>query len=468
MNKTGKPSRKSFESRLRGMVDRLRSDICEGRLAPGEYLPSEKTLTEQYSLSNKSVRKGLDILVEEQLIVKIDRVGSRVSDPIPGSKSTITLGFSFSIERDICLSALLNDFHSIYPDKRVKTVHVKTAADYADNMKEYMDHAQIDVFTINNTDFEGIMDYDRLNLLEALPADSNLYPFAEYAFEHNQTLYARPLIFSPIVLAYNRAHFREAAIPEPDSSWKWEDCLRYAAALTSPGRQHGLYFYLLSDNRWPAFLLQSGMKFEPEEDGSFQLADTRMLECIRLCKRIISDPTIYPSYLSENSDDVTELFMQGKVSMIMTNYMTINDFKAADLEFDISPLPYLYEPRSLLNVIGVAIYKDSRNKEAARLLADYLISPRAQQIIRERTLSLPARREAAETRLESLSGMNRPSRYALFREIMSSYKLHRELNLSSASFVGLRQLLKKYWSGLIDDDELCKQVNELFLRLEQG
>src|SRR5690606_13343860 len=113
----------------------------------------------------------------------------------------------------------------------------------------YLDQAQIDVFTLNNTDFQSIVDCDQLHLLESLQTDRNLYPFTEDAFNYDQTLYAKPLVFSPIVLAYNRKHFREANVPEPDSSWTWDDCLRYATELTAAGDIFGLYFYLLSDNR---------------------------------------------------------------------------------------------------------------------------------------------------------------------------------------------------------------------------
>ncbi|GBG11512.1 hypothetical protein PAT3040_06334 [Paenibacillus agaridevorans] len=446
------------------MVDRLRSDIYEGRMAPGQYLPSEKVLAEEYQLSNKSVRKGLDLLVKEQLIVKIDRVGSQVLECIPGSRSTITFGITSSIERDFGLSALLDDFHSLYPDKRVKTVLMKNVPDHTDNMKGYLEQEKIDVFTLNNMDFQNLADYGQLHLLEPLQADGDLYRFTEEAFDYDQTLYAKPVVFSPIVLAYNRKHFRKARLPEPDSSWTWDDCLFYAAQLTDGKDQFGLYFYLLSDNRWPVFIVQSGMKFEPDEGNSLELAGTRLMECIRLCKRIATDSQVYPGYLLESSRDVTELFLQEKISMIMTTYMAMNDFKETDLEFDVSPLPYQYEPRTLLTVIGAALYKNSKNKESARLLMNYLTSERAQTMIHERTLSLIARRSIAELQLEPRQGINRPSRFALFREIMSSYRLHREMNLSSTAFNGLRQLLKKYWWGLMDDEALCIQVNEMFSR----
>jgi len=464
MNDSDKPSRKTFGTRLKYMIDSLRSEIGRGAYGPGDYLPSEKALTEKYGLSNKSVRKGLDTLVEEGLIVKLDRIGSKVTEKVPAGGATLTLGYHGSIERDIGLAALLDDFRSLHPSVSVKTLPIKSSPDYMDTLKEYVDNGMFDVFTINNLDFQNMIDRNWLQeqLLERLPADESLYPFAQEAFTYNGELYVRPVIFSPIILAYNRAHYRESQVSEPDGGWTWAEAIRRASELTVPGVRHGLYFYLLSDNRWPAFLLQSGMKFGQGENGeaSDDLEGTAMLECMRLCKTIISDRSIFPSYLSENSDDVNELFLQGKVSMIMTNYMTINEFKNTNLDYDISPLPYSYEQRSLVNVIGVAVSKHSRHVEAARQLADYFASPRAQRLIRAGTLSLPVRKEAAEAPLQSGEGMNRPSRYFLFREIMASYRLHSGLNLSYTAFTALRQLLKKYWSGLIGEDELCRRIRE--------
>ncbi|RKN62872.1 extracellular solute-binding protein [Paenibacillus ginsengarvi] len=455
-----KPSRKTFDTRLQRMIDRIRSDIWSGVYGPGDFLPAEKSLTEQFELSNKSVRKGLESLVAEGLIVKIDRVGSRVTDHVPGG-ATITLGYTHSIERDIALSALLDDFQSLHPYVRVKTLEIKSVSSYIATATEYMDNGLVDVFTLNNQDFQNIVDSGERLRLDRLPPDPGLYRFAQAAFECEGELHARPLVFSPIILAYNRAHFRESGVPEPDGSWTWEDAVRHAAQLTKPGIRHGLYFYLLSDNRWPAFLLQSGERFRPEPDGRLRLAGSRLLDSVRLCRSLIANRDIFPNYLSENSDDVNELFMQGKVSMIMTNYMTINDFKNTDLDYDISPLPYLYEPRSLMNVIGAAVSAKSRHPEAARQLADYFASPRAQKLIRERTLSLPAHKETAELPGYGEDGMNRPSRYSLFREIMASYRLHRELGLTTSSFSAFRQLLKKYCSGLIDEEELCRQASAL-------
>lgn len=459
MEPLNQPSRKTFQRRLDYMVARLRDEIREGKYTAGDFLPSETELVEKFQLSNKSVRKGLDQLIAEGLIVKINRVGSRVTENA-GSSVTVTFGHHHSIERDFMLSHLLKDFEALHPTIHVKAVPLRSTDHEIIN--DYLQSAAVDVFTINNAIFMDMVDTRSTHLLEPAAANPGAYAFSNDAFAWEGEQFAKPVIFSPILLAYNRDHFIEAGIPEPDGSWTWREALQAAAALTIPGKRHGFYFHLLSDNRWPAFLLQSGMKFEPDADGLFQLAGTRLLESIRLCKSILTNSDVYLNYLSENNRDVNELFMQGKVSMILTNYMTLNEIKHSAIRYDISPLPYLHEPRSLIHAIGVAVNRLAKEKEAALLLADYFGSPRAQQLIRELTLSLPALKEAAEQPLRPGEALNRPSRYFLFREIMFSYRLHRELNLTRQAFAKLRQLLKQYWSDLIDEEELCERAKDLF------
>lgn len=77
----GIASRKTFKSRLNFMVKRLRADILSGVYRQGEFLPSEKELVSQFQLSNKSVRKGLEQLIAEQLIVR--SIGWEARLPLP-------------------------------------------------------------------------------------------------------------------------------------------------------------------------------------------------------------------------------------------------------------------------------------------------------------------------------------------------------------------------------------------------
>lgn len=48
-----------------------------------------------------------------------------------------------------------------------------------------------------------------------------------------------------------------------------------------------------------------------------------------------------PLYLSENNDDIDQLFMEGKLSMTLNTYMSLNGWNEMGVEYDISPVPYL-------------------------------------------------------------------------------------------------------------------------------
>ncbi|OUS72190.1 hypothetical protein B1748_25385 [Paenibacillus sp. MY03] len=455
------PGRKNYQLRLQNMIDHLRSDILNGVYAPGDLLPSELKLTKLFQLSNKSARKGLDALVEEGLIVKVDRVGSRVTEQLPGFFQSISFGYSSSIERDFALPLLIEDFRKLHPTIRVKALPLQSVSNYLGTVKDYMNSGLLDVCTINNLDFQHLEENDDIDMLQPLVPQTHTYRFAQRAFTQGQTLLAQPIVFSPLVLAYHRTHFQEANVPEPDGSWTWQDIIQHAHTLAVPGQRHGFYFYLLSDNRWPVFLLQSCMDFAMKQPGAFRLHGTPLLESIRLCKELINNREVFPRYLSESNDDVNELFLQGKVSMILTTYTSLNDFKDLDIQYDISPVPYLFEPRTLLNVIGVAVNRNSKQPQAAAAFSDYLASARAQRILRNQTISLPALKPVAEEPLEDANSLNRPSRYDLFRETISSFRMNRDLNMPLHSFFTLKTILKQYWSEFIDEEALCGQVEEL-------
>jgi multiple sugar transport system substrate-binding protein len=454
MNERG--SRRTFHARLEEMVDQLRNDIIGGKYVPGEYLPSETALVEQFQLSNKSVRRGLDTLVQEGLIVKIHRLGSMVTEAATRAKITITMAYQPSIERDMVLSNLLAEFKVLHPSIRVKLVTVHSI----DMIAEYLSSGSVDVCTMNHQHFQGLKEKGLLHILEQVEPKSETYRFLNDAFTLSGNLYVQPLIFSPVVLCYNKAHFMEAGLLEPDSNWTWQDAIDTAMKLTRTGKRHGLYFHILSVNRWPIFLLQSGTRFNRDNNGKLIIRGSRLLDGIRFSAKLIHNRTIFPQYYSENSDDVTRLFLEGKVSMIMINYMSLNELKHSSIEFDISPLPYMQLPSTLTVAIGAAVSKYSGEKEAAKQLVDFLASDSCQKRIRERSLSLPAWKPAAEYSPEG-DELKRPSRFPLFREILPTMHFHEELNLSRDEFFALLNELKLYWSNMIDEDELCERIEQI-------
>ncbi|TMV45554.1 extracellular solute-binding protein [Paenibacillus mesophilus] len=445
-----------FQLKLDRMADQLRQDILNGTYPDQSFLPPEPELAKRFQLSNKSVRKGMMKLVEDGLIVKIPRVGNRVNMKRAGV--TLTLACSSTIERDFQLTRLLDDFHRQHPWIRVHTVPFAEIPKFDDDG----DRRQADVIALDSTQFQQLKEEGRHTMLEPLYGSDDAYPFLNAAFGADDRQYVIPAIFSPIVLCYNRAHFRECRLPEPHGGWTWDELVRSATKLSENRNRFGICFHIVSENRWPLFLLQSGGRFEWEGGRLSDLRGTKLLEGIRRSKRLISNHDIFPHYLSENNDDVNAMFKEGKLSMIVTSYMGLNDFRNAELDYDISPLPYVQEPRTLVVVIGFGMNRYSPHKEAAGQLIDYFGSKRTQDLMRKFTLSIPALQHDGDF-VKPIMPM--PSRYGLYREIVSSYCMHSELNLPWRLNPILASQLKAYWADLLDEDELCRKLaDKLILR----
>ncbi|MDF2721779.1 MAG: GntR family transcriptional regulator [Paenibacillus sp.] len=458
------PQREKKSSKLNAMVQQLRNDILHnGKYAQGDFLPSELALVSQFGLSNKTVRKGLEHLIAEGLIEKVDRVGSKVIASARQPAATVIFGSMWSIERDMKISQLLERFRSSHPHIRVELVMIPTS-DYTGTIESHLSAGLVDVIVVNDELFWQMTDRSEELPLQPLFRDERTYSYLNDSFTHRGMLYAQPLVFSPIVMAYNRDHFDEAGVPQPDGGWTWDDATRYAAKLSIPGQRYGLCFYPLSNNRWPVFLLQSGMDFTSVADGRVRLSNSKLIEHIKLYKNIIRNRDFFPDYLAESSRDFVHLFRRGQASMIISTYMSLYEFASDGPNYDLSPIPYRGEPNTLLTAIGIAINKHSRNKEAATTFVEFLKSPSSQRLIREQTLSIPAVREAAEL-AEAGGELRRPARFGMYRNIAPSFRRFADLGLSAAAFNKLRELLKLYGSDLIDEQTLCEQL-EAAIRID--
>jgi multiple sugar transport system substrate-binding protein len=445
-----RPTNEQFRKQLKDLVDTLRREISEGVYAQAGKLPPEKLLAARFGLSNNSVRKGLEQLVEEGLIEKVPRVGNRVRQAQAGREPVeLTIGCYPAALRSLELTVLLEDIQRQFPWISIRVKTDIGVPEIAEN---------VDVVLIDHFQFWQMVESGRVSFLESFSSEGadGVYPQLKELFMHEGRNWLRPIIFSPIVLCYNKAHFRECGLEEPDGSWTWSELIRAAERLSDGKGRYGFSVRIQDINRWPIFLLQSGERFEWEPDGRLkELRGTRLLESIKACKNIIHNRKASPLFFYESNGDALELFMEGRLSMVLNSYMGLNVWKHADLDYDVTPMPFLYEPRTLLICLGAGVCAGSRHKEEARRIVDYLGSPRARDLIAKHTLTLPALRPLpASVR----GGVRRPERYNLYREMMFSYRTHRDLNIPSAAFPKLLQQLRMYWADLIDEDELCERI----------
>jgi len=440
-----KKSADLFRKQLEHMIQTLKQEMTNQLYQVEQFLPSEKVLAERFSLSNNSVRKGLDTLVDEGWIEKIPRVGNRVK--LKAAPITLTVTCNPLSVRDVHLDALLADFQKRYSSITVKINSIDGNLGLTESPG--------DVLLLNEYQFRTMVEAKRTDRLETQPVKREIYPLLYDWFTHEGRAAAQPLVFGPVVLCYNKQHFRECGLQEPNGNWRWSDLIDHAQRLTECGH-FGFCFHLPALNRWPLFLLQSGETFRWKNGRIADFRGTKLMDGIRLCKEIIHNRKAFPLYWSEGSADINQMFLDGRLSMVLTSYMGLNEWNHTNQDYDISPVPFIDEPRTIAIAIAAGVDSRSNHKQEAQLLVDYLSSRHAQSQIGRQIHSVPAFQDAkAENGTPGL-----PSRYSLYREIMFSYRTHQDLNIPVTVISTLFKELRAYWADMIDEDELWERLHD--------
>ncbi|MBD2864707.1 extracellular solute-binding protein [Paenibacillus oceani] len=447
----GRTSNEQFRIQLENMVQTLRSEITGGHYQVGDFLPSEKMLASRFQFGNISVRKGLELLVEEGLIEKIPKVGNRVKS-VHSRRVTLRLACIHVTWRNCDLQRLLDMFQQKYP-----WITVEVTEYPAGNALP-----KTDIFVIGELHFRQIVEKELLRYFKPLTPNEDVHPLLTKQFVHDGQLFFKPVVYSPIVLMYNKAHFRESGLAEPDGSWTWDDLIRAGEKLSEVEGRYGFCFHVPDINRWPMFLLQSGERFEWEGTRLKSIKGTGLLESIKLMKQLMQNKKLFPSFLSESNQDFVKPFLEGRLSMTLVSYMGLNLFVQSDVDLDIAPVPYIHEPCSLIISSAVGINAASPHMEEAGLFVDFLTGELGQKTIQQHTTSIPGLRSLSPT--DAGSAVRRPARYGLYREMMFSLRTHMDLNLNSRELALVFRQLKQYFANMINEDELCEEIARVLSR----
>mgnify|MGYP002479922185 CR=1 FL=1 len=454
-----KPSRTTFRERLDHMVQTLRNDIITGKLPCGTFIPSISRLSKQYKLSVNSVQKGLDQLVAESLIERMPRVGIRVKDSTQHATVSISFGYYPSLIHEIDLNRLIASFHEKFPQIRVKIVPLQYV-NYLEVANYYLKNEIVDVIAINHFNFNQFRhQYDDLTeIFEPLDDEPGLYRYLLPQFRENDKLLVQPIVFSPVILCYNKNHFVERNVPEPPMEWKWTDFMDILKKLENHEKL-AFYFYPSTINRWPIFILQSGIDFAAEPAKKINWASDSIVDSIQTCYNLIHRQNMFSILLAENDFHVEQMFAEQKISVMMTSYFNINKLKNVSFPFDIAPLPYVRVPKTLLLTIGLALNRRSRQKEAARIFIQHLISYESQLHIRKHTYSIPALQQAAEWEGDEIGF--RPPRFNIYRDISHTFGLVSDLRLQPEEMEQLIMTMNMYWVGIQSKEATVSQLSKI-------
>jgi multiple sugar transport system substrate-binding protein len=363
------------------------------------------------------------------------------------------------------MDMLLAEFAKQYPHIHVQPLELPSGS-YTMALKDYMESGILDAVMISNNIYQNFVENGCTDLFEPLEQNENAHPILTELFRQNDDALVRPFIYSPVVLCYNKKHFEQSGVPVPDSSWTWGDLFRYGQLLAVPNKRFGFYFHLPSRNRWPIFMLQSGAVFHKDRNGNYQVKGSRIVECLESCRKLLAMTDVIPKMVLDSDADAEALFLDEKVSIIMTTYFFLNQLKDSRIAFDISPLPGMHDTSTLLIVNGLAVNSRSDNKEAAKLLVDYLTSYETQLLIRRNTLNIAAHRRAMQW--EGEETVYRPSRFNLYMEIFPTFRLINEMGLSNYQLKAIKRDVMLFLSGLQDVEALTNNMEQILSEANQN
>ena len=97
MNKLNKNSSTALYQQL---IDEIKEKIYDGTLSEGDRLMTEVELSKEYDISRITVRKAIEILVDEGILVKKQGIGTFVAQKKLTRNMDVFMGFTKSCELD--------------------------------------------------------------------------------------------------------------------------------------------------------------------------------------------------------------------------------------------------------------------------------------------------------------------------------------------------------------------------------
>ncbi len=225
-------------------------------------------------------------------------------------------------------------------------------------------------------------------------------------------LFAFPKGFTPMIVYYNKRLLREAGIAEPSPRWTWNDYLRIAKKLTldkngdGTPEQYGAaftnFYYTWIPWVWTAgcdVIDSSGTRSSGSLNSPATESALQFLIDLRNTHRVA--PDVGSWIQAERTGTNTQLFLNGKVAMIVSGHWSVPSFlkymRQGTIEIGVAPLPS-HPTGGKTNVMyesGWCVPVNTKHPDEAALLAAFLSSEFAARVRSSMQLEIPAIRSVA-------------------------------------------------------------------------
>ncbi len=249
-----------------------------------------------------------------------------------------------------------------------------------------------DVFELN---YENFVTYAAngtlLNIDEYLTGEAPYYPRALEAFQYNGEQLALPETFSTVLLFYNADLFDQAELDYPTAEWTWSDATVAAEAISA-----------LGDDVWGLFSPVQFWEFykKAAQNGECFFFNDDMTEstinspaCVETLEMMISFMTngYMPTAAQLSGVSDSELFLSGKLGMLVTGIWMFGAFADADFAWNVEIEPAINQKAHHFFANGVGVSSTTDYPAEAALWAEFLTASETAATVRvESGWELPA------------------------------------------------------------------------------
>lgn len=298
-----------------------------------------------------------------------------------GEQVTLTY-FTFSAAPDHLgdLDEMIMAFNAEYPNVEIE---VETApwGEYFTKLQTLVaGRSAPDVFELN---YENFITYASKNVLKDLGpmvrADASFsadvfYPRAYGAFNHGGTQYGLPETFSTVVLFYNKDLFDEADVGYPEADWTWDDAITAGKAIADPANDiWGVYSPIQFWEFYKKVAQNKGTFFSP--DGkSVTLNSPENIDALETMLSMMDEHKIMPTAAEMGGVSDGDLFLSGKLGMLVSGIWMFGAFSDADFAWDIELEPGMATKATHFFANAVVVSDDTKYPDASWQWAKFFAS----------------------------------------------------------------------------------------------
>jgi multiple sugar transport system substrate-binding protein len=309
-----------------------------------------------------------------------------------------------AVERQLC-----DEFERLNPDLKVKFVQVPSSA-YQNKMTVMLaSRTAPDVMRIDNYVFPSLVRknyFYPLDELIALDPEFSLEAYLESAVEecrHEGKLYAMNVLFGSQVIYYNKDLMRAAGLDDPyelsrRGEWTWERFLSHAKAITkfdANGRPEIFGAHISGLPPHLAVLYSFGGDIMDDQRTRVVMAEGKAAEAWQFIRDLRFKHRVMPTP-SQSANSLFS-FDSGKVGMTIDWMgMTPRLRDTATFDWDVCPLPMKPGGTTVIKGNQLAIYRESRNPDAAWRFVKFMTGDHAERLLYiDLRRSFPTRNELA-------------------------------------------------------------------------